>query len=348
MSLAANIQRVLLRRLVSLPEPALRVLTGPRVVSADGYVLEVDAQLLLRAAEVVGHKESAELGVAGARDEMERSLPIVDFHGIRARVSDRTIPGPRGPIPLRIFEPRSARAPRPVLVYFHGGGFVVGSLRSYDGVCRKLARDADAIVVSVDYRLAPEHKFPAGLEDGVAAARWVLANTASLGGNPRAVALGGDSAGGNLTAAVAQALRGDAAQPIFQLLVYPAVDLTCSMPSHRLFREGYMLTEKSIAWYLANYLNDAREKLDPRASPLFAIDLAGLPPALVLTAGFDPLRDEGMAYAEKLQAAGVEARHHCVAGSVHGFFSFGGVFPHARRAVDEAVYALRAAFARAQ
>ena len=219
---------------------------------------------------------------------------------------------------MRLFEPRSARAPRPVLVYFHGGGFVVGSLASYDGVCRKLARDADAIVVSVDYRLAPEHKFPAGIEDGVAAARWVLAHAASLGGNPRAVALGGDSAGGNLTAVVAQALRKDAARPVFQLLVYPAVDLTCSMPSHRLFREGYLLTEKSIAWYLDNYLNDAREKKDPCASPLFATDLSGLPPALVLTAGFDPLRDEGKAYAEKMQAAGVEVRHQCVAGGIQG------------------------------
>jgi acetyl esterase len=277
---------------------------------------------------------------------MERSLPIVDFRGIPARIVDRTIPGPRGDLRIRIFHPRSQRTPRPVLVHFHGGGFVVGSIASYDGICRALARKADAIVVSVDYALAPEHRFPAGVEDAIAATRWVIAQAASFGGDPRAVAVGGDSAGGNLAAVVAQQTRTDAERPVFQLLVYPATDLTRSLPSHRLFREGYMLTERSIDFYLANYVSDEREKLDSRASPLFASDFRGLPPALVLTAGFDPLRDEGGAYAEKMKGAGVEVEHRCIDGSIHGFFSFGGVFVHARQAVDDAAFALRRAFAR--
>jgi acetyl esterase len=347
MNLAGHIQRALLRRIVSLPEPVVRLVAGPRVVSPDGCVLGVDAQLLCRLAKVAGHRESAELGVDGARAEMERAIRVVDFRRVPTRVSDRTIPGPRGEIPVRVYRPRSERVPRPVLVYFHGGGFVVGSIASHDGVCRMLAREADAIVVSVAYRLAPEHKFPAGIEDGLAATRWVIAHAATFGGNPGAVAVGGDSAGGNLAAVVSHATRGDAVRPMFQLLVYPAVDLTCSMPSHRLFREGYMLTEKSIAWYVDNYVNDEREKLDPRASPLFASDLGGLPPALVLTAGFDPLRDEGRAYAEKMTAAGTSVEHRLVQGSVHGFFSFGGVFAHARSAVEESARALRSAFAKA-
>jgi acetyl esterase len=249
-------------------------------------------------------------------------------------------------VPIRIYHPRSRRKPRPVLVYFHGGGFVVGSIASYDGVCRALARGADAIVVSVGYRLAPEDRFPAGLDDAIAATRWVIAEGASFGANTRAVAVGGDSAGGNLAAVVAHETRDDTVRPIFQLLVYPAVDLTCSMPSHQLFREGYMLTARGIAWYLANYVNDENEKTNPRASPLFAPDFRGLPPALVLTAGFDPLRDEGRAYAEKLRAAGVETVHRCSEGSIHGFFSFGGVFAGSRRVVHDSARALKSAFDR--
>jgi acetyl esterase len=347
MNFPGHVQRALLRGLVALPEPLVRVAAGPRVRSPDGYVLDVEAQLLLRAAEATGRPEPSELGVAGARAEMEQSVPIVDYRSVAARSADQSIPGPRGPLPVRIYHPRSRCAPRPVLVYFHGGGFVVGSIASHDGVCRTLAREADAIVVSVEYALAPEARFPAGVDDAVAATRWVIAEAESFGGDPRSVAVGGDSAGGNLAAVVAQVTRADARRPVFQLLVYPATDLTRSLPSHRLFREGYMLTEKSIDWYLANYLNNDREKTDPRASPLFAPDLRGLPRALVLTAGFDPLRDEGRAYADKMRAAGVEVDDWCVGGAIHGFFSFGGVFVHAKRAIEDAAHVLGGALWRA-
>jgi acetyl esterase len=343
----AFLQRATLERILALPKSILRSLVGPRVVSPEGYVLELEAQLLLRGAAVARVPETHELGVRGGREELERSLRVVDYRGVPAHVSKRMIVGPRGSIPVRVYEPRGRFSPRPIVVYFHGGGFVVGSIDSHDGLCRALAEKTGALVVSVDYRLAPEHRFPAGVEDAVAATRYVLAQAKTFGGDPARVAVAGDSAGGNFAAVVAQQLRGDALRPMFQLLVYPATDLTRSFPSHRAFREGFFLTEKTIDWFLANYVNDERDKTDVRGSPLFAEDFAGLPPALVFTAGFDPLRDEGRAYAEKLRAAGVPVEYVCIEGAVHGFFSCGGVFEHASRAVDRAARALRSAFARA-
>jgi acetyl esterase len=346
MKISGHIERAVLRRMVSLPLPLLRAVAGPRVLSPAGPALDVEAQLLLRIARLVGQKEGPDIGVRAARAQMEDALPIVDFRRVPARMYARTIPGPRGEIPIRIYHPRARRSPRPILVYFHGGGFVVGSVASYDGLCRELARQADAIVISVEYALAPEHRFPAGVEDALAATRWVIAEATSLGGDALSVAIGGDSAGGNLAAVVAQLTLGDVRRPVFQLLVYPATDLTRSFPSHRLFAEGYLLTGRSMDWYIDNYVTGDRDKIDPRGSPLFAADLRGLPPALVMTAGFDPLRDEGRAYAEKMKAAGVEVEYRCIEGSIHGFFSFGGVFSHARRAVEDAALALRSAFAR--
>jgi acetyl esterase len=339
-------ERETLRRLAAMPEPVLRRVLGAPIVSSEGVTLDIEAQLLLRALGLVGGRDASEVGHVRARAQMDRSAPIVDYEGIEVRRTDRKIPGPGGHIHVRITEPRSWRPRRPVLVFFHGGGWVVGSIQSHDGVCRALATKADAIVVSVGYRLAPEHKFPAGLDDALAATRWVLANAGSIGGDPLRVAVGGDSAGGNLAAVVALETRADAVRPVFQLLVYPATDLTRQHRSHALFREGFMLTKRAVDAYLAAYLNDDREQRNPRASPLFAEDLRGLPPAFVLTAGFDPLRDEGIAYAEKMRAAGVDVIDRCVRGTIHGFFSFGGVFAHAAREVDGAAMALREAFAK--
>jgi acetyl esterase len=347
LALATAVKRTVLRRLASLPAPLLRALVGPPKVGPEGAPLHIESQLLLKVIEVGHIPETHELGVARGRREFDQALPILDYAGVRVRAEDRAVPGLRGPIPIRIYQPMRRRARRPVLVFFHGGGFVVGSVASHDGTCRTLAKKADAIVVSVDYRLAPEHPFPAGVEDAVAATRWVLANAGSFGGDPKAVAVGGDSAGGNLAAVVTQEMRSDAARPIFQLLVYPATDMTRSLPSHALFRGGYTLSKELIDWFVGQYLTTDAQQKDPRASPLFAVDLRGLPPALVITAGFDPLRDEGRAYAEKLEAAGVEVDYVCVRGAMHGFFVFGGVFTHAQEAVDEAALALRRAFAMA-
>ena len=255
---------------------------------------------------------------------------------------DTHIPGPAGDIPVRIYQPETFGS-APVIVHFHGGGWVVGSLDSHDRVVRALAGRAGAVAVSVDYRLAPEHPFPAAPRDAIAATRWILASAAALGIDASAVAVGGDSAGGNLSAVVSQALRGERLRPAFQLLVYPGTDLTRSLPSHALFPDSYFLGKEAGDWYLGLYLPDASAARDPLGSPLFASDLSGLAPALVITAGFDPLRDEGRAYAEKMRAAGTEVEQVCFEGQMHGFLMLGGAIDDAARAVDLAVDRLRRA-----
>ena len=276
-------------------------------------------------------------------------LDLMDVQDVG--VSDRVVGGAIGDLRARVYTPVASPAhgasSRPALVWFHGGGFVMGSIESHDGVCRGLASRAGLIVISVAYRLAPEHPFPAPVEDAVAATRWILAHAAELGVDPRAAAVGGDSAGGNLSAVVAQALRGDALRPAFQLLVYPATDCTRSTRSHALFQDGYILSREAIDMFMQSYLPDPKTRTDPRASPFFASDLSGLPPAMVLTAGFDPLRDEGDAYAANLAAAGVVVEHVPLAGMVHGFFSMAGAVREADRTLDRVAGSLRKALAAA-
>jgi acetyl esterase len=260
---------------------------------------------------------------------------------------DRRIAGPGGPLVLRLYRPLASRPDQalPALVYFHGGGWTIGDLDTHDVICRLLANRAGCAVVSVDYRLAPEHKFPAAVEDCWAATRWVREQGAAIGVDRRRVAIGGDSAGGNLAAVVALMAR-DADLPLaFQLLIYPATDFANDKPSHEFFAEGYMLTRTSIAWFTGNYLAGPADVVDWRASPLRAASLAGAAPALVITAGFDPLRDEGKAYADRLAEAGVPVRYVCHDGMIHGFFGMTGKIDTARRAIDEAGAALAAALA---
>jgi acetyl esterase len=260
---------------------------------------------------------------------------------------DRSIAGPGGPLLLRLYRPLASRADQalPALVYFHGGGWTIGDLDTHDVICRLLANRAGCAVISVDYRLAPEHKFPAAVEDCWAATRWVREQGAAIGIDLRRIAIGGDSAGGNLAAVVALMAR-DADLPLaFQLLIYPATDFANNKPSHNLFAEGYMLTRTSIAWFTGNYLAGPADIADWRASPLRAASLAGVAPALVITAGFDPLRDEGKAYADRLVEAGVPVRYVCHDGMIHGFFGMTGKIDVARRAIDETGAALAAAFA---
>ncbi len=266
-----------------------------------------------------------------------------------ASTAERSVPTPDGDVPVRVYVPLGdSDGPRPVLVYLHGGGWTIGSIETHDNACRSLANGSRAVVVSVEYRLAPEHPFPAGLDDCRAAVRWVVDNAGDLGVDPERLAIGGDSAGGNLAAVLAQQLR-DGGPPIrFQLLVYPAVDMTLSYPSIDENGEGYFLTKDSMVWFGANYLGaggDAVDAADPQVSPLFAPPeaLAGLPPALVITAEYDPLRDEGEAYAAALRAAGVEATAPRYDGVIHGVFSLPDVIPEGKAAIDEACTALRAA-----
>ena len=273
--------------------------------------------------------------------------PEVDL--VRELIAD----GPHGAIPLRLYRPIGSPtdARLPVLVYYHGGGWVIGDLETHDTLCRELANGAGCAVVAVDYRLGPEHRFPAAVDDCIAATRWVRANAADLGIDSARLAVGGDSAGGNLAAIVTIELRdnGDAGDPpiAFQLLIYPATDMRRTAPSHTSNGQGYVLTSDTITYFHDHYIDDAAHDLDWRASPLLHPDLSRLPPALVLTAGFDPLRDEGLAYADALAAAGSQTTYVCFDRQIHGFILMGKVIDEAHAAVALCASELRRAFAAA-
>lgn len=249
-------------------------------------------------------------------------------------------------IPLRLYRPLGAKADAvlPALVYFHGGGWVIGDLDTHDVLCRGLANGAGCAVVAVDYRMGPEHRFPAAVDDALAATRWVHAHAASLGLDAQRLAVGGDSAGGNLAAVVAIAARDAGDLPIaFQLLIYPATDMRRGQPSHSTNGEGYLLTRDTLAYFHDHYIDDARHDLDWRASPLLHGDLSRLPPALVLTAGYDPLRDEGLDYANALAAAGNRSSHVCFERQIHGFLPMGRVLDEANTALALCAAELRRA-----
>jgi len=261
-------------------------------------------------------------------------------------VVERGIPGPAGSIRIRVYTPAGS-APFPVLLYIHGGGWVVCSLDTHDRECRTLARGAGCLVVSVDYRLAPEHKFPAAVDDCLAALRWVLAHAAEIGGDPRRVAIGGDSAGGNLAAAITILARDQGLGPLAgQLLIYPVTDhYDPGTPSYREFGEGCGLTRDSMIWFWDHYLSHPGAAGDPRAAPLRAPDLRGLPPAFVLTAEYDVLRDEGERYAERLRAAGLPTRLKRYDGAIHGFVNMSAVVDLGRLGLADSIAWLREIFA---
>ncbi|WP_448043303.1 alpha/beta hydrolase [Bradyrhizobium liaoningense] len=256
-----------------------------------------------------------------------------------ARVTPLAIPAPHGTIPARLYVPREPRRHdglSPALVFFHGGGWVIGDLDSHDVVCRQLAAEGALIVVSVDYRLAPEHKFPAATEDAIAATKWIAANARQLGIDASRLSIGGDSAGGNLAAVVALAARdGNGPALAGQVLIYPATDFAMTHGSHSEPETSVLLTHSVIRWFRDHYLNGAAEIHDWRASPARAQNLAGLPPAYVLTAGADPLRDEGNEYAERLGQAGVPVTYKHFPGQFHGFFTMGKLLRQANVAVSE-------------
>ena len=263
-----------------------------------------------------------------------------------ALVRDLAAGGPHGSIPLRLYRPSGSSATEtlPVLVYYHGGGWVIGDLDTHDTLCRELATGAGCAVVSVDYRMAPEQRFPAAVDDCMAAAYWVRDHAAELRLDAARLAVGGDSAGGNLAAVVAITARDSGDLPIaFQLLIYPATDQHRSHPSHTENGQGYLLTSDTMAYFTGHYLPERAQYDDWRASPLLHPDLSNLPPALVLTAGFDPLRDEGAAYAERLTAAGNRASYVCFDRQIHGFILMGKVIDEANTAVALCAAELRRA-----
>lgn len=278
---------------------------------------------------------------AGSRTP-EQIVPV-------ASVQDTTVDGAAGPLKARIYRPEGD-GPFPTVAFFHGGGYVIGDLDTHDNTCRDICRGAQAVVVSVDYRLAPEHPFPAAFDDALAATRWVSSHAAELGADPTRLAVGGDSAGGNLAAAVALAARdqadGRGPLPIaFQLLIYPATDMRRGHGSHRSNGEGYVLTRETMDYFIGHYLPAGTPATDWRASPLLAASHIGLPPALVLTAGYDPLVDEGLDYARALTAGGSRASYVCFGRQIHGFITMGRVLDEANSAVALCAAELRRALA---
>jgi acetyl esterase len=306
--------------------------------------LDDDVQVLINMLAATGAPALTSMSVEEARANMRNLTSLRTSVEELPRVENRTVPGPHGAIPVRIFASRTTPS-LPVLVYFHGGGWVLGDLDTHDGTCRTLAKQIDGIVVSVDYRLAPEHKFPVALDDCYAAATWVAENAAAIGADPRRVAVGGDSAGGNLTACVALRAR-DEGKPrlVHQLLVYPVTDASFDTVSYRDNAEGYFLTRADMQWFWNHYLRGTEDASNPYASPLRSTDLRGLPSATVITAEFDPLRDEGEAYAKKLKDAGVPVDVKRYDGVIHGFFSMGDVLAKGKVAMAHATEALRKAF----
>lgn len=309
--------------------------------------LDLQTQAMLRSLELAHVRYFQDMGVKDARRSMDLLSPVLDFAPRReVPWHDRYFPGPGGDLPMRVYDPQGVQSPAPLLLYFHGGGFVLGSHASHHGLCSYLAERGCCKVAHVEYRLAPEHPFPAAFDDVLASFQWVAAHAAELGCDPQRLAMGGDSAGANLTAAVTLQLRDAQVRPALQLLIYPAVDFTRSFESHQRFAEGFYMTRSMIDWFLDNYLTSPEQKRDPRASPWFAEDVRGVPPALILTAGFDALRDEGKAWAGRLSDAGVHVEHRCVQGCIHGFASMAGAIDAAREGIDWAGRRLAESLAR--
>jgi acetyl esterase len=310
-------------------------------------MLHPQTQALLRLIEQKAFPPTHTLTPAEARSfYLQRKVFTQPAPSEVAAVRDLEARGPDGPIPLRYYRPAGSAAGDvlPVLVYYHGGGWVIGDLETHDVLCRELCNQSGCAVMSVHYRLAPEARFPAAFEDALAAARWVRAQAGTLKLDAGRMAVGGDSAGGNLAAAVALAAREAGDLPLaFQLLIYPATDQRRGAPSHTANGQGYLLTKESMDYYHDHYLGGDAHDLDWRASPLLHEDLSRLPPALVLIAGFDPLRDEGMQYADKLSAAGSRATLVNFERQVHGFITMGKVIDEANVAVQICAGQLRAA-----
>jgi acetyl esterase len=320
----------------------IRRLVG-RPIILDGQRLHPETQLGLRLLDMAGAPPLEELSPEQARARVAQDART--FEGPKVgleEVRGLDLPGGHSSIAARLYVPEATEDDAALLVYFHGGGFVVGDLDTHDNACRFLARTSGARVVAVDYRLAPESPFPAALDDAVAAFRAVVEQAQELGGHPARVGVAGDSAGGNLAVGVARhCLAEGGPGPAFQLLFYPWLDLAGKRPSYGLFGEGFYLTESDLDWYGARYLPEADAAQDPRCSPLQADDFAGLPPAYVATAGFDPLRDDGEEYAARLQAAGVPVALRRHPGLIHGFVNTVSVGRVGREAVLEAAGALR-------
>jgi acetyl esterase len=344
--LPVAVEHRVLKWFCGLPPAVHRLLLG-KPVRSEGQTLARDIQALLWLAKLNGiHDLYAGISAPEARQLSRRGAAVASGPPRQslARIEERRIPGPAGTLPARLYVPHGQprEAPAPLLVYFHGGGFVFGDLDTHDSVCRFMAAASGASVLAVEYRLAPEHPFPAAVEDAWAAFAWAAENAAELSADPDRIAVGGDSAGGNLSAVVSLLAReGGGAKPALQLLIYPVTDTEATMPSRLTYAEGFILTKADMDAFEAAYLPDGADRDDMRVSVFHVEDLSSLPPAYVITAGFDPLRDEGQAYARRMREAGtpVALRHH--PGLIHSFAHDTEVSPTARAAMLEAAGALQ-------
>jgi acetyl esterase len=332
-----RVERAGARGLLHLPRWVLGQLAG-RPIQRDGRTLDPRIQLAIRVHKVLRRPGLETLSPEGARAEYLRSLRLLVHPQLALeKVEDSVADG----VPVRIYTPKDRRDPGGVLVYLHGGGGVIGDLEAADPACRQLAHEGRVKVVSVDYRLGPEHPFPAALEDALTVQRWAAANAEALGALPGRIGVGGDSFGGTLAALVAQAaLTGQVAAPALALLLYPATDFTRVGGSRETFSRGFLLDRALTDWFAWQAFREPADR--PRASPLLAEAVAGLGPTAVFTAGFDPLRDEGDDYAARLRAAGVDVIHRSYPSLVHAYISFAGVVPVANDAMLDAAAALRA------
>ncbi|MDX1432020.1 MAG: alpha/beta hydrolase [Gammaproteobacteria bacterium] len=311
-------------------DQALELVSGWRESQPGGRTMDPKAQLVgtlmkqIRPPDVIPTPEESRAQLRKAVELMGGTAPAL------ARREDVEIPGPAGTLRLRLYDRAAHAGPRPVVLFVHGGGWVQGDLDTHDAPCARIAAWSDAMVLSLDYRLAPEHKFPAAVDDVAAAYRWLRRHGAAIGADPTRVAVAGDSAGGNLCAVLCQqCARENLAPPRFQVLVYPAMDLAWETSSCRDMPDAYVLPRARLEWYVEQYLGSPHEVSDPRVSPLRAPSLAGQPPALVITCGFDPLRDDGRHYAERLAHSGASVTYHEYPGQIHAFFSLAGAIPEA-------------------
>jgi acetyl esterase len=338
------LQRLILRTILSLPKPILRGLADGGVVYQGGRTLDPRFQYLAHAARRT--PSGAVLTPAQVRAGSAQGLALTAGAAEPGvRTEDRAIEGPRGSIPLRIYRPEAPDPAAPVLVFSHFGGGVIGDLETCHAFCTILSCLAHCAVVSVDYRLAPENRFPAGLEDVLAAFRWARDNAESLGAAAGQAAIGGDSMGGNFSAVVAQELkRAGEPQPVLQLLIYPAVDMASETQSMTTYAGAYPLSSALMEWFAGHYIGPDADPNDPRVSPIHQEDLAGLAPAIVVTAGFDPLVDQGEAYAKRLRDAGVHVVYRCYDNLAHAFTAFTGAVPCADVACREIAGLVREGF----
>ena len=308
-------------------DQALRFLDGHRI-RMGGRTMDAKAQIVgefVKSVRVPGYYPP----LPELRQQLRLMVTLMDEPAPElARIEDVRIPGPAGEIPARVYSSSAAKTPQPAVVYFHGGGWVQGDLETHHGLCARLAKHAGVLVVAVDYRLAPENKFPAAVDDCLAAYRWMREKGRDVGADTARVGVAGDSAGGNLSAVVSQlAAAAGLAVPACQVLIYPAVDASLETESHRELVEGHVIPRERIIWYMQQYLRSEADRSDVRFSPLRAASVKGQPPAMIVTAGFDPLRDEGRAYGDRLREAGVDVVYREYPGQIHAFVSLTKAIP---------------------